>query len=140
MAGLIEALMVVLSLDQLSKAFVVQWLGEGQTAPSGPTSPLRLNRLDNARPGLARIGGNRLLLAAWPLLLCAALLPAFAAPIAQIGLGAALGGAAGNLLDRIRRGAVVDFIDVHVWPVFNVADAAIVVGLVVALLSARVAG
>jgi signal peptidase II len=50
-----------------------------------------------------------------------------------IALGLVLGGAAGNLIDRITRGSgldgrVVDFIDVHVWPVFNVADASIVVG------------
>jgi signal peptidase II len=50
-------------------------------------------------------------------------------------LGLVLGGALGNLTDRaIRapafRGRVVDFIDLHVWPVFNVADSAIVVGAV----------
>jgi signal peptidase II len=50
-------------------------------------------------------------------------------------LGLVLGGALGNLTDRaIRapgmRGRVVDFIDFHVWPVFNVADTAIVVGAI----------
>jgi signal peptidase II len=50
-------------------------------------------------------------------------------------LGLVLGGALGNLTDRaIRgpdlRGRVVDFIDLHVWPVFNVADSAIVVGAI----------
>jgi signal peptidase II len=48
-------------------------------------------------------------------------------------LGLVLGGAVGNLTDRLVRGAgalgeVVDFIDLHVWPVFNLADSAIVVG------------
>ncbi len=42
-----------------------------------------------------------------------------------VGLGLALGGAAGNLIDRIRLGQVIDFIDLHFWPVFNVADIAI---------------
>ena len=52
------------------------------------------------------------------------------------GVGFALmaGGAAGNLLDRIRFGFVVDYVDVHVWPVFNFADAAIVIGAGVVLL------
>jgi signal peptidase II len=55
-----------------------------------------------------------------------------------VGAGIALmaGGAAGNLLDRVRLGFVVDYLDPHVWPVFNLADVAIVVGagvLVVAL-------
>ncbi len=52
------------------------------------------------------------------------------------GVGFALmaGGAAGNLLDRIRFGFVVDYLDVHVWPVFNLADAAIVTGAGLVLL------
>jgi signal peptidase II len=38
------------------------------------------------------------------------------------------GGACGNLLDRARLGHVVDYLDLHIWPVFNLADVAIVVG------------
>jgi signal peptidase II len=55
-------------------------------------------------------------------------------------LGLLLGGATGNLMDRIfrapgiGRGAVVDFIDFRVWPVFNLADSAIVCGGVLAVL------
>ncbi len=52
-------------------------------------------------------------------------------------LGIVLGGAVGNLIDRLRfDGAVVDFVAVYGWPSFNVADAAIVVGTV--LLGAQV--
>jgi signal peptidase II len=40
-----------------------------------------------------------------------------------------LGGAVGNVIDRVRWGHVVDFLDVRVWPVFNVADSAITVGV-----------
>jgi len=49
-------------------------------------------------------------------------------------LGLVLGGALGNVVDRLLYGAVIDFIDVHFWPVFNVADAAVscaVIGLIV---------
>jgi signal peptidase II len=54
-------------------------------------------------------------------------------PLAAAALGLVLGGALGNLTDRALRGPglrgrVIDFVDLHVWPVFNVADAAIVVG------------
>ena len=52
-------------------------------------------------------------------------------------LGLQMGGAIGNLIDRIRSGFVVDFIDLTFWPVFNLADSAIVVG--VALLAYQVA-
>jgi signal peptidase II len=55
------------------------------------------------------------------------------------GLGAITGGALGNLTDRLVRGPgasgkVVDFIDLHHWPVFNVADSAIVIGVLLVLL------
>ncbi|WP_342774531.1 signal peptidase II [Biomaibacter acetigenes] len=42
-----------------------------------------------------------------------------------------LGGAAGNLIDRFRFGYVVDFFDFRIWPVFNIADSAIVVGVII---------
>ncbi|UCH35358.1 MAG: signal peptidase II [Armatimonadota bacterium] len=45
-----------------------------------------------------------------------------------------LGGATGNLIDRLRLGHVVDFIDLRVWPVFNVADIAITVGVALIIL------
>lgn len=45
-------------------------------------------------------------------------------------LGLVAGGAFGNLIDRLRFGGVVDFIDIWIWPVFNLADAAIVIGSV----------
>lgn len=58
----------------------------------------------------------------------------------SLGLGAIIGGALGNLADRVfrgagwGRGAVVDFIDLQWWPIFNVADSAITVGLVTVLI------
>ena len=56
----------------------------------------------------------------------------------RLGLSFILGGAIGNLIDRIRYGVVVDFLDAHVhqyhWPVFNVADSAISVGVSLLLL------
>jgi signal peptidase II len=59
--------------------------------------------------------------------------------MARVAIGLVFGGAAGNLLDRWRHGAVVDFIDVfwrtYHWPAFNVADSAITVG--VCLLAAE---
>ena len=50
--------------------------------------------------------------------------------ILTVALGLQLGGAIGNLIDRVRFGYVVDFMDLSVWPVFNVADSAIVCGVV----------
>jgi signal peptidase II len=45
------------------------------------------------------------------------------------GLAVMLGGAAGNLFDRLQTGYVVDFLDLRFWPVFNIADVAIVTGV-----------
>jgi signal peptidase II len=64
--------------------------------------------------------------------------------LTSVALGLVLGGALGNLTDRALRGPhlsghVVDFIDLHVWPVFNVADSAIVVGAIVLALSSVLA-
>ncbi|ATW24870.1 signal peptidase II [Candidatus Formimonas warabiya] len=47
----------------------------------------------------------------------------------RLGIALMLGGAVGNLIDRIRFGEVVDFLDFRIWPVFNLADSAIVVGV-----------
>jgi signal peptidase II len=64
-------------------------------------------------------------------------------PVSRFALAAIIGGAIGNLLDRLLRdgdrflgGPVVDFIDLQWWPVFNVADIAVVVGAVALALSA----
>ena len=48
--------------------------------------------------------------------------------LVRIPLGLQLGGAIGNFIDRLRLGYVVDFVDFHFWPVFNVADSSLVVG------------
>lgn len=48
-------------------------------------------------------------------------------------LALVLGGALGNLVDRLRFGFVVDFIDFRIWPVFNVADSAVVIGVLMLL-------
>ena len=64
--------------------------------------------------------------------------------LTSVALGLVLGGAIGNLTDRALRGPhlsghVIDFIDLHVWPVFNVADSAIVVGAIILALSSVLA-
>jgi signal peptidase II len=57
-------------------------------------------------------------------------------PSTMLGCGLILGGAAGNLLDRLRSGEVTDYVHFSFWYIFNAADAAIVVGVGLLLLSA----
>ena len=52
-------------------------------------------------------------------------------PMLRFAIGLQLGGALGNLVDRIVYGSVVDFIDVGWWPIFNLADSSIVVGMTI---------
>lgn len=59
--------------------------------------------------------------------------PAFAQPLVRLGLALMLGGAIGNLIDRLHSGRVVDFLKVPNWPAFNVADSAITVGVLILL-------
>ncbi|MGE5584597.1 MAG: signal peptidase II [Bacillota bacterium] len=61
----------------------------------------------------------------------------------EVGSALVLGGAVGNLIDRVRVGCVIDFIDFRVWPVFNLADAAITAGallVVYAMVRGRIGG
>ncbi len=53
----------------------------------------------------------------------------------RLALGLLLGGALGNIIDRVREGAVTDFLKVPLWPAFNLADAAICVGAGLLLVS-----
>jgi signal peptidase II len=61
--------------------------------------------------------------------------PGFAHPLVRTGLALMLGGAAGNLIDRVAEGRVVDFVKVPNFPAFNVADSAITVGVAVLIVS-----
>ena len=54
---------------------------------------------------------------------------ALPSPILRLAIGLQLGGAFGNLVDRVRLGSVVDFIDIGWWPIFNIADSSIVTGI-----------
>jgi len=61
-----------------------------------------------------------------------------------LAIGAVIGGATGNLLDRLRFGAVADFLDVHAagwhWPAFNLADSAITVAVLMLLVDGLIGG
>lgn len=52
----------------------------------------------------------------------------------QLAVGLLLGGTIGNLIDRIAYGAVIDFIDFRIWPVFNIADSAVTIGIIILIV------
>ncbi len=98
---------------------------------------LQLRRVTTRRILYERESVRAVLVVVWLAALVSALTvhrsgQGFQSSTALFGLGCAIGGAAGNLLDILRRRGVTDFIDLGWWPAFNLADAAILGGLVVA--------
>ena len=145
--GLATAVVVAI-LDQLSKAAVLaHFAGRGFDADR--VSPffnlvLTLNRgmsfgLFNAGDGGGAL--NALLFSLAAAIIVAGLiywLSRVSSPLLAIAIGLIVGGAVGNVVDRIRHGAVVDFLDFHIgywhWPAFNLADSAICLGVAMMLL------
>ena len=130
LAGL--TLVAVAALDQATKALAVASLTPGDPVPVFLGIDLNLVRNTGIAFGvLAGAGGA--VLAAVTAVAVVALLAFFAAradrPLMWLPVGMVLGGAAGNVVDRLRLGAVVDFVDPTFWPAFNLADVAIVVGV-----------
>ena len=131
----IALFVLVLLADQVTKSLVVARLQEG-AATAGVLYGIRLRHFANRRRPWNSKAGVRLMAAALVLFTAAAVV--FASLIDEPGmyasLGVLVGGAAGNLLDGFNRKAVTDFIDLRIWPVFNVADAAIVAGATLMLV------
>jgi len=136
--SILVACAVIIS-DQLSKYAVVAGLPQG-TRIDVLGDVLRLSHIRNSGAifGVMRGSGGYFTyfsLFAAIVLVVVLLLSRKACGLVKIGLGLVLGGAIGNLIDRLRLGAVVDFIDIGAgdavrWPSFNVADLAITVGVV----------
>lgn len=136
--------LLTLATDQGSKHVALAQLANGRVALV--TRWLRFRVVANPTPFFAAGETRSASLALWASSLAAlALLSRYVErlgdPAAQLGLGVAIGGATGNLVDRLLRGAVIDFIDVKIgrwwWPTFNLADAAIALGVMTALWGMR---
>jgi len=137
---------VVAILDQLSKAAVLAFfggrvLGDRETVTSFFNLSLTYNRgisfgLFNGGAGLNALFIS--LAAAAIIVVLVYWLSRVASPFLAVAIGLIIGGAVGNVIDRIRLGAVVDFLDFHIgslhWPAFNLADSAICIGVAAMLL------
>ncbi len=133
----------VLVADQLTKWWAVNALADGPIEVLGPLQLRLVRNLGSAfglLPGaIAPFIAIAAVVVVVVLLRASRTLEGWGGPVA---VGLVLGGAVGNLVDRVFRqdtpgplgGAVIDFVDLGWWPVFNVADAAIVVGAAVLVL------
>lgn len=111
----------------------------GESIPLVPGF-LSLTHIKNDGGAFGILGGSQLLLLAGSAVAVGVvlwmLLSGPTSGITTYGCGLILGGAAGNLLDRLTSGEVTDFVHFSFWYVFNAADAAITVGVGLLLLSA----
>lgn len=128
-----------IALDQAAKALVSWRMQPGDSVTMIPrVVSLTYSTNTGGAFGLMRGSGQIVFLAALTIVV---LVLAWAfwsrgreGALSFLGLGLMVGGAIGNLIDRLFRGRVLDFIDLGWWPVFNVADIAIVGGVIITLL------
>jgi lipoprotein signal peptidase len=142
--GVLAGLLVLVA-DQASKYWVLHGIDLPEIGPIVLLPVLNLTFVRNSGVTFGLLNGygtwSYLVLAAVALAVVVALavwLRRAETPLVAVSLGAIAGGAIGNVIDRLRFGWVVDFIDTHIgavhWYVFNVADAAIVCGVAALVL------
>lgn len=137
------AILVAL-LDQFSKFFISRSISPGQSI-SVVKNIFHLTPISNTGAAFGILKSQTIFFTAVSIFTAIAIIIYIRKkrdnlPSRDIALALILGGASGNIIDRLRLGYVVDFLDFRVWPVFNVADSAITIGallLLVSLLSAR---
>lgn len=133
--------LVVVSLDQLTKSAIWNTVGPaGDRLEVAITSWLRIIFVRNSGSAFGLFQGQAgiLTILSFGALLLLGLLffrNAREDGVVAVALGLIAGGAIGNLIDRIRLGYVIDWIDVPRWPTFNVADSAITVGVTVLMFA-----
>lgn len=133
MAPFIAVSAIVVGLDQATKAFVRANIEEGEWWPVLGTA-LRLSHIENpgAAFGILQGAGTFLLVVT---VVGVVALSAYLLLLSEtswwypFGLALVLGGALGNLIDRVSKGTVTDFIDPAYYPAFNIADSAIFLGV-----------
>lgn len=128
---------LTLALDQVTKYLVVSNLGlyESWAPVPGWAGRLDIHYVTNSGAAFGLFQNGGLFFVVVAVLVSAVILFYYrhlpdGQWLVRLSLGLELGGALGNLIDRLRLGHVIDFVDLHVWPVFNVADSAIVCGVV----------
>lgn len=131
--------LVIITLDQFTKWLVRSNLSYGETWPENSDAFLRIIHVTNSGAAFGILQGATPFLIVTSTLGLAAILLYYIYPpmdhgLIRIALGLQLGGAIGNLIDRVRLGEVTDFVDVGSFPTFNVADSAISVSIVAVLV------
>lgn len=132
--------LLVFSIDQLSKVWVVRNIPYGESRVLIPhVFHLTHVRNPGAAFGMLPYQTTFFIISSFIMMIILIILGGhFFSPgyrLIRLALALQLGGSLGNLWDRLRTGYVVDFFDFQIWPVFNVADIAIVAGIFFLILS-----
>jgi len=137
LAFFLSALLVIFT-DQLSKFWVRSNILLGESLPE--TGFFRLTHLHNTGATFGLFQGQSLMLIIIAIIGVCFLLylvlfmyrrfPLLNTVLVKLSLGLILGGTVGNLIDRLSSGYVTDFIAIGIWPPFNIADSAVVVGAI----------
>ncbi len=119
--------------DQVTKLFVVRFFVPGESRAVIPPA-FHLTYVQNIGAAFGLFKGQQ-----WLFLVCSIVVSGWIirelirreklVTLTATAYALVLGGAAGNLIDRVRLGYVIDFLDFRVWPVFNIGDSAITIGV-----------
>jgi signal peptidase II len=141
-AILLGVALFTIIVDQITKGIVVQSLNYSETWEPIPALSgifdITYTRNTGAAFGMARDFGGIFLIIA--IVVVGAILYYYrtlpeGVTLIRVALGLQMGGAVGNAVDRVTRGFVVDFFHLHGWPIFNIADSSIVVGVGVLIIT-----
>ena len=136
--------LVIIVLDQITKHLVLKYMNPFESIEIFPFLHIVSVRNTGGAFGMFKSVGSTLFIAVSVMAIIFVIWLLIRAKEGYFGLSLILGGAIGNLTDRLRYGWVVDFIDFSIgkfhWPAFNVADSALTIGVIVVLLSSQLHG
>lgn len=139
---IVTVMTVVIVLDQSVKRVVTDWLGPLATDHRWELAGrlLAFEYVENTGAAFGMFAGQDWFVSVLAIAVAALFIVLIVLPHSgrslqdQLAIGLILGGAAGNLIDRIRLGHVVDYLAVGAWPKFNVADSSITIGVAIVLI------
>ncbi|HKZ56572.1 MAG: signal peptidase II [Nitrospirota bacterium] len=136
--------LIIIVLDQITKHLVLKYMNPFESIEIFPFLHIVSVRNTGGAFGMFKSVGSTLFIAVSVMAIIFVIWLLIRTKEGYFGLSLILGGAIGNITDRLRYGWVVDFIDFSIgkfhWPAFNVADSALTIGVIVVLLSSQLHG
>lgn len=130
--------LIIIFLDQLTKFLIKQNFQLNQSLPI-IKDILHITYITNTGSAFGLLKGFNLIFIAFSIIVIIAIFYFFKKikeneSLLQFSVGMLLGGTIGNLIDRLLQGAVTDFIDFRIWPVFNLADSAVTISVAILII------